>query len=119
MDVFCKIINGEISAKTIYEDEVGKEILDVNPRSNGHSLIIPKKHYQDLYDIDEMVLAHVMVVAKKISTLLVEKLNCDGVSLEENNGIVQDVKHFHMHVIPKYEKQKDSNIEIIYNNLKN
>lgn len=102
MDIFCKIINGEIPSKRIFEDDVVMVIMDVNPRSNGHCLIIPKKHYQDLYDIEMNVLSHIMKVAKKISTLLVEKLRCEGVTLEENNGVSQEVKHFHLHVIPMY-----------------
>lgn len=118
MDIFCKIINAEIPSKTIYEDEIVKVIMDVNPRSNGHSLIIPKKHYQDLYDIDEDILSHILIVAKKISTLLVEKLNCDGITLEENNGISQEVKHFHLHVIPKYkEKTELLDVQEIYDKL--
>lgn len=118
MDIFCKIINGEIPTKSIYEDEIVMVIMDVNPRSNGHSLIIPKKHYQDLYDIDGDVLNHIMWVAKKISTLLVEKLNCDGITLEENNGISQEVKHFHLHVIPKYKKETEIlDIQKIYDKL--
>ena len=102
MDIFCKIINGEIPSKRRFEDDGGMVIMDVNPRSNGHCLIIPKKHYQDLYDIEMNVLSHIMKVAKKISTLLVEKLRCEGVTLEENNGVSQEVKHFHLHVIPMY-----------------
>lgn len=118
MDVFCKIINGEIPSKTIYEDEIVMVIMDVNPRSNGHSLIIPKKHYQDLYDIDKDVLSHIMMIAKKVSTLIVEKLNCDGITLEENNGISQEVKHFHLHVIPKYKENSEVlDIQYIYDKL--
>lgn len=104
MDIFCKIIAGEIPSKTIYEDEIVKVILDVSPRSNGHCLIIPKNHYQDLYDIDDDVLSHIMKTARDISKMLIEKLGCEGITLEENNGISQEVKHFHLHVIPKYSE---------------
>ena len=119
MDIFCRIIMGEIPGKVIYEDELVMVILDVNPRSDGHSLIIPKKHYQDLYDIDNNVLAHIMEVAKKISQLLVEKLGCDGVTLEENNGCVQEVKHFHLHVIPRYHGKKvaQEDVEDVFHKL--
>lgn len=103
MDIFCKIIKGEIPSKVVFEDEIVKVIMDVNPRSNGHLLVIPKTHYQDLFDIDIKVLSHIMEVSKKIGELLVEKLDCKGITLEENNGIVQEVKHFHLHMIPKYE----------------
>ena len=74
MDIFCKIIKGEIPSKKIFEDEKVMVIMDVNPRSCGHCLIIPKEHYQDLYDIDREVLGHIMEVAKDISHLLINKL---------------------------------------------
>lgn len=105
MDIFCRIINDEIPSKVVFEDEIVKVIMDVNPRSNGHLLIIPKTHYQDLFDIDMDVLSHIMKTSKKVGELLVERLNCKGITLEENNGIVQEVKHFHLHMIPKYEKK--------------
>lgn len=117
MDIFCKIIKGEIPTKTIYEDEVVMVIMDVNPRSNGHSLIIPKVHYQDLYDIDREVLSHIMMISKQISTLLVEKLHCDGITLEENNGISQEVKHFHLHLIPKYTSSKTMDVEEVFHKI--
>ena len=74
MDIFCKIVKGEIPSKTIYEDDKVLVILDVNPRGNGHSLIIPKKHYKDLYDIDNETLIHIFSVAKKIGDMLEDKL---------------------------------------------
>ena len=103
MDIFCRIINGEIPSRVVFEDEIVKVIMDVNPRSNGHLLVIPKTHYQDLFDIDIKVLSHIMEVSKKMGELLIKKLDCKGITLEENNGIVQEVKHFHLHMIPKYE----------------
>ena len=60
--VFCKIVNGDIPSKCLYEDELVMVIMDVNPSSNGHSLIIPKKHYKDLFDIDIVLLPHVTVL---------------------------------------------------------
>ena len=111
MDIFCKIIKGEIPCKKIYEDDIVIVIMDVNPRSNGHCLIIPRNHYQDLYDIDNEVLHHIMDISKVISKLLIEKLGCDGITLEENNGTVQEVKHFHLHMIPKYSNE-DSVMDI-------
>lgn len=114
MDIFCKIINNEIPCKNIYEDDIVKVIMDVNPRSNGHLLVISKKHYQDLLDIDKESLSHIMEIAKKMSKLLIEKLNCQGITLEQNNGISQEVKHFHLHIIPKYDQQEKMELEEIY-----
>lgn len=119
MDIFCQIIKGEIKSYTIYEDEIIKVIMDVNPKTNGHSLIIPKKHYRDLFDIDDEVLRHIMIKSREISKLLMEKLGCDGITLEENNGIIQEVKHFHLHLIPRYEKDRLEKIEEVYDKIMN
>ena len=118
MDIFCKIINKEIPSYVVYEDEIILAFLDVNPTHNGHTLIVPKEHYQDLFDIDTDILNHIMKVAKKLSVELKEKLNYDGISICENNGYGQDVKHFHLHLIPKYKKEEKKEIEEIYNLLK-
>lgn len=103
MDIFCKIINGEIPGKKVFEDDTVMVIMDVNPVSNGHCLVIPKVHYQDLYDIDIKTLNHILKIARDVSKILMEKLSCDGVTLAQNNGSIQEVKHFHLHLIPKYE----------------
>ena len=103
MDIFCKIINGEIPGKKVFEDDTVMVIMDVNPVSNGHCLIIPKVHYQDLYDMDIKTLNHILKIARDVSKILMEKLSCDGITLVQNNGSVKEVKHFHLHLIPKYE----------------
>ena len=64
MDIFCKIIKGEIPSYTIYEDEIVKVFLDVNPNHNGHTLIVPKNHYENLCDIDEEVWNHILKISK-------------------------------------------------------
>ena len=119
MDVFCKIIEGEIPSYTVYEDDMVHVIMDVNPLSDGHCLVIPKEHYQDLYDIDDKVLTHIMLVGRKIALLLGDKLGCDGVTLEENNGCVQVVKHFHLHLIPSYHEKRvvQEDIETVFHKI--
>ena len=67
MDIFCKIINGEIPSKKIYEDNEVIVIMDVNPRANGHLLVIPKEHYKDLLDIKQDTLNHILEVSKEMS----------------------------------------------------
>ena len=120
MDIFCKIINGDIPSYTLYEDEVVKVFLDVNPQVNGHALIIPKKHYTDLFDIDNDTLIHVFEVDRKMEVLFKEKLGSVGLTLAQNNGSVQEVKHFHLHLMPAYsEKQELVNVEDVYNQIKN
>lgn len=117
MDIFCKIVNGEIPSKKLYEDELVMVIMDVNPMSNGHSLVIPKEHYKDLFDIEEEVLNHIMKVARKMGIKLEEKLGCEGITLIQNNGISQDVKHFHLHLVPKYNKIDKMDIEDVFHKI--
>ena len=98
--IFCKIANGDIPSKTIYEDKIVKVYLDINPYGPGHTLIIPKDHYTNLDDIDEKVLSHIMVISKKIKKLIDERLKPDGIKVVQNNGCLQDIKHFHLHLLP-------------------
>ena len=117
--IFCKIIKGEIPSFTIYEDEIVKVFLDIDPKENGHTLIIPKEHYQDLDDINLITLNHIYEVAKKIKKLLEEKLNIDGITLVQNNGISQEVKHYHLHLVPNYkEGQELIKVEDVYKKIK-
>ena len=87
--IFCKIINGEIPSYKLYEDDDILVFLDINPVSNGHALIIPKKHIKDLNDMDNTTFSHILEIAKKIKKLLEDKLNVDGLTLIQNNGAVQ------------------------------
>ena len=103
--IFCKIANGEIPSKTLYEDEKFRVILDLGPAAKGHALILPKDHFDNLYELSDETGAGVMKLARKMATVMTEKLACDGFNLVQNNGEVagQTVFHFHMHLIPRYE----------------
>ena len=103
--IFCKIANGEIPSKTLYEDEESRVILDLAPATKGHALILPKSHYKNLYELPDETAAKVMKLAKKMATTMTEKLGCDGFNIVQNNNEVagQTVFHFHMHLIPRYE----------------
>ena len=109
--IFCKIIKGDIPCMKVYEDDLVLAFLDVNPDSDGHTLIIPKNHYKDINDIPSVLLAHIYAVAKDIMKILEDKLNCEGFSLLQNNGIIQEVKHYHLHIKPYYSDKKS--IEMI------
>lgn len=111
--IFCKIINGDIPCMKVYEDDVCLAYLDINPDSDGHTLIIPKKHYKDIYDIPNDTLSHIYDISKKIMDMLKEKLGCDGFTLLQNNGSIQEVKHYHLHIKPYYNDKKS--IELIKN----
>lgn len=103
--IFCKIANGEIPGRTVYEDEDFRAILDLGPATKGHTLILPKAHAANLMELPADTAAKVLPVAQKVASLLKEKLGCDGLNLVQNNGEVagQTVMHFHLHVIPRYE----------------
>ena len=115
--IFCKIILGEIPSYKLYEDDDIYVFLDINPVQPGHTLIIPKKHTLDLNSIDELILLKILNKAKDISKLLCDKLDADGFTLVQNNGIAQDVKHFHLHVIPKYRKKVNMDLDDVYKKL--
>lgn len=103
--IFCKIANGEIPSKTLYEDEEFRVILDLEPAAAGHALILPKNHYANLYELPDETASQVMLLAKKMAAQMTEKLHCDGFNLVQNNGegAGQTVFHFHMHLIPRYK----------------
>lgn len=110
--IFCKIIAGEIPSRTIYEDSDFKVILDVNPASKGHALILPKDHCANIYEISEELLVKAVKLAKKLASHMTEVLHCDGLNVLQNNGEVagQTVFHFHMHLIPRYENMKNKDL---------
>jgi len=105
--IFCKIIDNVIPSYKIYEDDNVLAFLDINPAVNGHTLIIPKKHYTDLQDIDANVLANIFDVAKTLSMRITERLNCDGYTIIQNNGSPQEIKHFHIHIRPFYSLEEE------------
>jgi len=125
--LFCKIINGEIPCNKIYENDYVLAFLDINPDCDGHTLIIPKKHFTDLDDIDQITLNEIFKSAKYLKKVLEEKLECTGISLLQNNGSCQEVKHYHLHLKPYYKDKKSiemikhsefiSNVEDVYKKI--
>ncbi len=102
--IFCKIANGDVPSKTLFEDERFRVILDLAPATRGHALILPKEHAADLFELPEEIASGALVVAKKVAAKMSEKLHCDGLNLVQNNGEAagQTVAHFHIHMIPRY-----------------
>ena len=107
--IFCKLANGEISTRTVYEDDKFRVIMDAAPATRGHSLILPKAHYANIYEMPEDLAADAMRLAKKMAAHMTEKLGCDGFNLVQNNGEAagQTVFHFHLHLIPRYAVDND------------
>lgn len=104
--IFCKLANGVIPSKTLYEDETFRVILDLGPATQGHALILPKEHADNLYELPDETAAKTMILAKKMAAQMTEKLACDGFNLVQNNGSCagQTVFHFHLHLIPRYKE---------------
>ena len=101
--LFCKIINGDIPSRKLYEDEKVLVFLDINPSTNGDCLLIPKKHVVTIDEIDDDLWIHMLKITKLIKEMLYTKLNCKGLTIVNNNDLGQEIKHFHIHLTPRYE----------------
>lgn len=110
--IFCKLANGEIPTNFIYEDEEFKVILDNSPATKGHALVLPKEHYESIYEIDPEVLAKAVKVGQKVIKHVAPILKCDGYNLLQNNGEIagQTIFHFHLHLIPRYESANNTGV---------
>ncbi len=103
--IFCKLANGIIDTNSIYEDDNFNVILDANPASKGHAIILPKEHFSNLFELSDRYASALIPTAKKVSSAMKDILCCDGFNLVQNNGEVagQTVFHFHLHLIPRYK----------------
>ena len=117
--LFCKIINKDVPSKIVYEDDIVMVIMDIYPSVDGHVLVIPKKHYTDIFELDDDTLLHINKIAKDITNLLLKKLNETSMTWSVNYGDRQEIKHYHLHLLPNYGKNKaKKDIEKIYELLK-
>lgn len=103
--LFCNIVSGAIPSTKVYEDDVVFAFLDIHPVNIGHTLVIPKTHHTNLYDTEDVTLAHMMTTVKKLSVAIKSALNADGVNIEMNNDPVagQIIFHAHLHIVPRFE----------------
>jgi len=106
--IFCKIAGKEIPVKFLYEDDNFVVFNDAHPASEGHCLIVPKKHYETLLDLPNTLGTELLTLAKKQSLRLIKEGKADGIKIVNNNysAAGQVVNHFHMHVIPHKEGKK-------------
>lgn len=127
--IFCKIIKGELPSRTVYEDDLIKVIMNINPATNGHLLVLPKEHYVNLLDLDEKVFNHsIKVIKENLYHMLKEKLNCEGLTIAQNNELGQEIKHYHIHLIPRYpednadfnyDKSKIDDLDTVFEKISN
>lgn len=124
MCVFCEIVKGNIPSYKIYEDENVLAFLDISQATKGHTLIVTKKHYENLFDLPTEEAVNIIKAAKIVEEKLKNKLNISNINLLNNNGELagQVVKHYHLHLIPRYEENdiiiKFNEHEINYDELK-
>jgi histidine triad (HIT) family protein len=104
--IFTKIINGEVAADIVYEDAWTLAFLDIHPVRKGHTLVIPKKAFENLFDGDPEYLGHMIATAQKVAQAILKATDATGVNLHMNNGhhAGQDVMHAHMHIIPRTKR---------------
>jgi len=113
--IFCKIVRKQAPVSMIYEDETVMAFLDIRPLNEGHTLVVPKKHYVDIFDTPEYQLNKVHTTAKIVSIAVKKTTNADGISVIQQNGKAagQDIFHFHVHVVPRFEGQKLPNFSAL------
>jgi histidine triad (HIT) family protein len=110
--IFCKIVAGEVPSTKIYEDEDVFAFMDINPLAKGHTLVIPKEHFDPITNVPDDILQKVIVVVKKIAAAQLKGLNAIAVNITQANGCGagQEVPHVHFHIIPRHnEKPEDAN----------
>lgn len=104
---FCEIINGNIPAKKVYEDDSCLAFLDINPRNPGHTLVVPKKHYATILDIPENEAGELFRAVKTVAAAVQAGMKTQGISISQSNGAAagQLVPHMHFHVIPRFLRE--------------
>ncbi|MBI4729121.1 MAG: HIT family protein [Acidobacteria bacterium] len=108
--VFCQISSGTAPAQRVYEDEHAIAFMDINPATDGHTLVIPRRHARDLWEVGEDEARHLMAATYRVAHMLRRALTPDGMNLLHASGAVafQSVFHFHVHVVPRYSGDRIS-----------
>jgi histidine triad (HIT) family protein len=106
--IFCRIVHKQVPASYVYEDEKVIAFLDIKPLNEGHTLIIPKVHYENIFDIPQELNAYLHGITKQVAIAVKKATKSDGISIIQQNGKAanQDVPHLHVHIIPRYNGQK-------------
>ena len=106
--VFCRIAQKQVPASLVYEDETVVAFLDIRPLNKGHSLVIPKEHYTNIFDIPQELVTYIHGITKRVALAVEKATEAEGISIIQQNGKAagQEIFHLHVHVIPRYEGQK-------------
>ena len=100
--IFCKIARKEAPANTVYEDEKVIAFLSIQPINIGHTLVVPKRHYENIYEIPDEEVAYLYKIVKKMASAIKKAVDAEGIRIVQNNGEAagQVIFHLHVHVIP-------------------
>lgn len=111
--LFCGIVAGKIPAKKVYEDDHVIGFLDINPRNPGHTLVIPKKHFETILDMPEKEAGRLFESVQKVAVMVKNGTNSQGLSIGQSNGQAagQVVRHVHVHVIPRFANEGPVGLE--------
>lgn len=116
--LFCKIVRKEIPAEIIYEDDAAVAFLDIHPHGPGHTMVIPKRHAENILELPEKDAADVFIAVKRIAELLKRSLKPDGFTIGINHGKASGavVEHLHIHIIPRFTGDGGQSIHsVVYN----
>ena len=120
MCIFCNIISGEIPSYKVYEDDNFYAFLDISQATYGHTLVVPKQHFENLFAMPDFLLEKMLILVRDLASKIKTATNCKGINILNNNGEAagQSVHHFHIHIIPRYDSDNFS-IKAIENKLNN
>lgn len=117
--LFCKIAKKEINSMQLYEDDFIIAFMDINPQCEGHTLIIPKEHYEDYTEAPSEIMNHMIKKAEILGNALTKKLKTKGYRLIINYGDEQEIKHFHLHILPNLKNKKTIDVKEVFEKLTN
>ena len=120
MCIFCNIISGEIPSYKVYEYYNFYAFLDISQATYGHTLVVPKQHFENLFAMPDFLLEKMLILVRDLASKIKTATNCKGINILNNNGEAagQSVHHFHIHIIPRYDNDNFS-IKAIENKLNN
>jgi histidine triad (HIT) family protein len=103
--IFCQVIAGDIPSEKVYEDDHAIAVMDINPWTRGHIVVFPRKHAENVFEIEDDELQRVILAVKRVAGMVRDGLDPDGVNLLQSNGRAawQTIFHLHFHVIPRYD----------------